>query len=344
MPLTTSSYFAWPTIVPADSTSSVLLIDAATEKAAAVWRVGAAGAIRKLYFRLGTVTTGDTLLVSLQDIDGTTGDPDGTADQSGTVVVADTDDNTWKSVTLGADRTVAVGDWLGGVVEYNSFVAGSMVILRSLTSWHPGYTDLYTGTWGKGGPTAILAVEYSDGLYYPQPGLLPGVPSSVSFHVNTSGFDEYGMHFTMPFPARAVGGGFWSSLSGDANLVLYNTNGTSVMASAVIDASNQATNSAQERNYFFNTPATLAVGSAYRLTIQPSTTTSDTLRYIDCPVAAARGQLPGGTAIQLTKQLDVTGSWTEVDTQRPLMWLLLDQAHDGTGGVIGMGGARGGFQ
>ena len=79
-----------------------MTLDASGEKAASIFRVPKTGNIRTLRFRLGTVTTGQTLKAGLYTVD-TSGDPTTTAYGGmavGTVAVADGDDNTEKVVTL----------------------------------------------------------------------------------------------------------------------------------------------------------------------------------------------------------------------------------------------------
>ena len=341
MAIETLSWGIWPTRIEADAVSTSFILDASAEKAATIWRAGHSGAIRKIHFRTATVTTGDTMRVSLQDVDTSTGDPDGVADQSGTVVVAASDDSTWKTVTLGADRTVTRGDWLAAVIEFDSFVAGNMQIARNTgpVSLHGAYNDHFTAAWAKVSAHPVLAVEYSDALFYPQPGVHSGVVSSTSFNVDTVSFDEYGMLFTLPFSASCCGLGFFSSLAADLDLVLYS--GTTPLQSVSWDSS-IAIAAIQAREMFFPASQTLSANTPYRVTIKPTTTSNVAIRHLDLFSAAARGQLPGGTVVQLTKRVD-SGAWTDVDTSRPLMWLLLDGI-DAGGGVIGPGGAIGGFQ
>lgn len=350
MALQTFSYGAWPALVPLTATASQGMT-ASGHKRGSIWRAGHSGNIHKLHFQMGTVTTGDTLKVSLQDVSLTTGEPDNSIDQSGTVVVADGDDNAWKSVTLGADRTVTQGDLLACVFEFNSYVAGNLNILRDSTAnitIVPHCVSDTTGSWAKQSNLPLLAVEYSDGNFYTQGMLSPGSSAIVSVASNTAGADEYGSYFSFPFPVRVTGAGFFGAMEGDLDIVLYDSDGTSVLATASLDASVQSTSTAVRiRETFFPSSPTLAANTAYRVALKPTTTTAVSIHVVSLFSAAAGGQFPGGTAVQLTKRVDA-GSWTQVDTQRCLIWLLLDQADDGAGGAGGLlvhpgmaGGMRG---
>ena len=75
---------------------AVGVIDANDEKVAFVVLLQKAGDISTVHFRTGTVTTGDDVLVRLETVDQTTGNPTGTlwgTTTSATVTVADGDDD-----------------------------------------------------------------------------------------------------------------------------------------------------------------------------------------------------------------------------------------------------------
>src|SRR3989304_6613560 len=111
--------------------TSTYTLDATGEKAATVFQIPEDGNITTLGFRTATVTTGDTLKVGLYTIDAS-GDPTATAYKgmvAGTQAILATEDNTYFNVTLGTQATSVVkGDIVALVIEYNSYVAGSMGI------------------------------------------------------------------------------------------------------------------------------------------------------------------------------------------------------------------------
>jgi len=335
MALTNFGPFAFPTpLIPPTSawgTNATVTLDASGEKAAFVGRVPKTGDIAAVTFRLGTTTTGDTLKVSLQDVDSTTGFPDEVVDQSNTVVVANADDNVFKRVVMGSNRAVTAGDLLAVVIEFNAFVAGNLNILTAAPLLSQTfYTAAKTGggpTWSKQQRDPLIVLEYDDGSRAYIPNVYPGNLTSIDYASNTALADEYGL--LMPMPACRVSGmGWYGRLGAAADLVLYDTDGSTPLETFSFDSDNQA-NAAQdgERSVRF-APRTLTAGD-YRVVLKPTTTTSVRMNYIDCNAAADLDQLSGGSGFKLTRRVDA-GSWTNVDTQRPMVWLLVDQIHDGT--------------
>src|SRR3989304_10310004 len=175
--------------------TSVFVLDAAGEKAATVFQIPEDGNITTLGFRTATVTTGDTLKVGLYTIDAS-GDPTATAYKgmvAGTQAILATEDNTYFNVTLGTQATSVVKDDIVAlVIEYDSYVAGNMVItgLGSTNTAFVGipYGDLYTTLWTKQNSLFFATIEYTGGVYYPTLGIFPvasGGASSIAYNVNT---------------------------------------------------------------------------------------------------------------------------------------------------------------
>src|SRR4030067_2825700 len=180
-PLLGYTYF--PTLWPGLTSNitnqiNIYVLDASGEKATTVFQIEESGNITNLGFRTATVTTGDTLKVGLYTLDAS-GDPTATAYKgmvAGTQVVASADDNTYFNVTLGTQATSVVkGDIVALVIEYNSYVAGSMVItgLGSTSTVFSGfpYGDLYTASWVKQNNTFFATIGYTGDVYYPTLGI-----------------------------------------------------------------------------------------------------------------------------------------------------------------------------
>lgn len=334
MSLVASDYVIWPAPYAENGVAN-LLLDASGEKAAVIFRVPKDGNIRKVHFRLGTVTTGQTLKASLQDVDPATGTPDGTVDQSGTVTVADTDDNTWKTVTFGADRAVTRGAWLACVIEFDSTVGNlNITKISSASLSQDAYTALYTGTWAKSSDMPVLAIEYDDGSFGVMTSVQPFSSTNVVINTGTTP-DEAGVKFTLPFPAKCAGILYWGSApaSSDLDAVLYDSDGSTALATASLDADIVSDTSLRLRLAPFSSEITLEKNVAYRAVIKPTTATSFTFRYALASNAAHLAQAPGGTGFHMTQRTDA-GSWTDTTTQRPYMAILISQLDDGASGGI----------
>jgi len=323
---------------------SVFTLDAAGEKATTIFPIPADGNITKLGFRTATVTTGDTLKVGLYTVDAS-GDPTATAYKgmvAGTQAILATEDNTYFNVTLGTQATSVVkGDIVALVIEYNSYVAGNMVItgLSSTNTTLVGlpYGDLYTTVWAK--QTVLFAtVEYTGGVYYPTLGIFPvgsGGVTSVAYNVDTVTFDEYGIHINIPVPARAVG--IWVILvltaGADFEAILYQ--GTTALKTVTYDGDYAINAVGRPFFLFFPTTQDLTANTDYYIAIRPTTANSVTFYAINVPSVAAAAQFHGGAGAYRVKRLD-QGAWTLETTIIGQMGIILDAFSDGVGGSGGM--------
>jgi len=143
------------------------LIDASGEKFACIFRVPKSGNIHKVGYLTGTVNTGDTVKVGLQT--STSGFPSGSAYGgmvAGTQVINSTDDNTWFTTALGTDATATAGDYVWAVIEFNSFVAGSInfqvINPTSAVSLSFPYIAQFTGSWAAGPFPPVIYIEYDE--------------------------------------------------------------------------------------------------------------------------------------------------------------------------------------
>lgn len=275
-----------------------------------------AGDIHKLHFALGTVTTGDTLIGSLQNVSLTTGDADGTPDQSGTVVVADGDDNAWKSVTLGADRTVTKGELVAFVIGFNSFVAGNLNILVATQNLN-GFTPpdhFISSAWQNVVRSNILVVEYADGSFAPATAMIPGVPSQTVHGSNTTP-DEIGNIFRVPFACQVSGFVYHGRVNADADFILYDSDGSTALATISQDADVRNSTAEVSAAKPFPSDISLLANTWYRLVCKPTTTTTVRMSMITASDAAHLAQLRAGTEMYGTKRTDA-GAWTEEPTVR----------------------------
>lgn len=318
-----------------------LLMDATAEKVAFILRAPKTGTLHKVRFRTGTVTTGDTLKVSFQDLDLTTGFPDGVADQFRTIVIADANDNTSLVTGIlsndgtdgGTKRAVTMGDRLAVVFEFNSWVAGNLNIIARNSQTpsaasNGAYVCQFTAAWAKVAANLCrVALEYSDGSYEAIPYVCPAVGSIPAETYNSStiagsGGDERGMIFQVPFGCSVSGAWAFLDVDGEGELVLYDSDGTSVLLSVSLDPEARNATAGAVFHELFNAETTLQINTSYRLSWKPTTTTNASIYVGDYTAAEVLDALPGGQECHYTARTDA-GAWSETTTKRPLMGLIL---------------------
>lgn len=332
--------------LPGPQGTANILLDASGEKAGMIFPAPAAGNITGLSFLTGTVTTGDDLLVSLQTVDATTGDPDETADQSVVQTVLDTDDNTKFDVTLGAARTVTKGEMIACVFEFNSYVAGNLNI-RGVTnptgSGNPYFKNTYIslktgGTWSKTSFAAsapLLAINYG-GTYHHLPGVSVPVPASIAYGTGSTP-DERALLFNSSVPLKVVGIAAVMVAAAPVDFILYDSDGTTPLGSCSIDPDMRSSAALGPICGFFASEVTLAASTNYRAAVKPTSASTATLHYIDAGSSALLAQMGGATGMCMSTQTDGAG-WSQVADERPLISLIVSAVSDGGGGGSGTPG------
>jgi hypothetical protein len=355
--------FAWPTPISPDGAWSIAesngfgwgVYSAGTPRQMA-WVVQAThdGTLDKAEWRWGRVFSAfTTLRVSFQDLDGS-GNPDGTQDQYRDIPAVDQVSNTWYAPGLmtsdgsdiGTKRTVSQGDIFAVVLSiedgtgelYGSEfvvsgadgeVSGFYANRRMVATVTPTWSTMSAGAASSGAP---FALKYDDGSYAPFLNLWSPLASRATNTFNSaSSPDERALYFSLDAPMRVTGA--WLSLDLDANadLVLYDTDGTTVLTSASLLAANRGSTGEMLAWTSFDDAVDLPVGTGYRLSLKP-TSTSDVSGYtVTVATNAHFGAMGGGTGMYLSTREDA-GSWTETTTSRPLMGLVLTGAEVGGGG------------
>lgn len=317
---------------------SAMTIDATGEKAAwvgSVWNADrTTKSIRKVGIRFGTVTKagGSALTLSLQNVSTTTGQiqPDGTQDQTVALSNASLATGWYLTGNLSSDRSVAFGELLAVVVEFDGsgrLSTDTFGLNNATTSIgdHRVNTTALAGSWSVNVQNPLIMFEFSDGTVG---GFVHGFPISnattYSIHINSATQDEVGLEFQMPFDCE-IDGAILSLQVGNSSsnfdLVLYDS------ANTVIVTQSHDANAIQVAGtpYQFIVawpPVNIAANSTYRLTVKPTTVNTTT---IFAQVVAAAGNLaamPGGTAFKLCKRIDA-GAWTTVSTEVPLASLMI---------------------
>ena len=221
------------------------LIDAAAEKVAFIFKIPKSGTITEIGFRTGAVTIADTLKIGLYTVD-TSNNPTTTA-YGGMVAgtQATPAANTWYNVALGTNCTATADDAAAVVIEFNSYVAGNLRIAAlDGSSGSSGNicgfpeSKQYTASWANIAARPVFSIKYSDGSYGFIYGCYPVSAVTETAFNSSSTPDERGLKFSIPFPARLSG--FWlnyrvTGVTGSADVVLYDSDGTTVLQTHTID-------------------------------------------------------------------------------------------------------------
>ncbi len=323
-----------PVFMPIDRQQTAdtgFILDADGEKFAFISQVPKDGNIDKVHIHLGGVTTGDTLKLSLQDVDLADGDPDEVVDQSDTNIIGDGDDGTFQEFDLSSDRAVTKGDFVAVVIEFDSYVAGALIINATSTVSPVAneYPDHKTGsTWAKQGRGLHFLFEYDDGSFASVPYGLFATYSSSTYN-SGSDPDEQGIKMKFPVPVTITGFIFETRFSGDFDAVLYDSDGSSVLETKSMDNSVTRSTTLPAIVIFVNEHA-LTKDTFYRLIVKPGAS-SVRLNLMTFEAAGWLDGMTGGQNIHFTARTN-GGAWTDTTTKRAMLWPLLSKFDDGAGG------------
>jgi hypothetical protein len=293
--------------------------------------------ITKVGFCFGAVTKGGStdLIVSLEDVDLANGPPargDGVQDQTVTIANGSIVANTWvQSGALSANRTVAFGDLLSVVLQYNTFNASDSIAIRQMpssTSLVYLNPSIFTGSWVSVSAFNNIILEFSDGSF----GTLDlGYPltAAAAVNVNTGSTpDEVAQQFSLPFSCEIEGAWLFANVASgaDFDMVLYND--TTSLVSCTIDSNTiQAAGNARSYNAYW-APYSYTKNTTLNLAVKPTTANSVTV-YTQTVNDANHFQAHGWTSASYTTRSDA-GSWAApTTTQRLQCGLKIRRIHDG---------------
>lgn len=320
------------------------VLDAVGEKYAFIFTAPKTGTIDQIEFATGSITTGGTLDVRVESVDMATGAPSGTllgTNTNGSCVVADTDDGVWKTAALTSGASVTAGDYIAVVIVAPSGFNGQVREILLDTSTRMPYTLLYTVSWSKSVRAPFMAVRYSDGSYPALANCYP-VVTMVNTSLTTSALQ--GLRISLPFPCTVSGLFVSADADQDLTLTLYDSDGTTVLATASID-----TNVRQQNDgaYFIMRvpPVNLAANTVYRVAVKSTSSNGGTVPIFTLNAAALVEVLTGLDSIYGTSAATATpsgtGDWTDDTTSFPMVGVIVSQIDDGTGGGgAGAGGAH----
>lgn len=324
--------------VTASLAFSSMLINAAGEKAAFVFRIRKGGTIDHVGFMVNAASNPQDLRVSLQDVDTTTGDPDGTQDQFRDVtgIAANTYFTTGLITSDGTDggvkRTVSPGDLLAIVIEFASTV-GNLNIAQDIDNRGDvnfPYRDFFTSSWSPGVARMVGHIEYDDGSYEQGWNFLCADLMSTTVFNSSSTPDERALKFSLPFDCQIAGFWSYSDIDNDCDFVLYNAASTAISTTSVTQQVQQNPTNARPFFHYFDTPHTYNAGDVMRLSMKPGASNSSSYEFESPSAALMAANELGTDAVLSTRAL--AGAWTDDTDRRPYLGLILSQLDDGAGG------------
>lgn len=327
-------------------------ISASTHIVGYVMQIPRSGTLNGVRFRTATVTTGDTVRVSFQNVSASTGDPDGSIDQYRNVTILSTDDNavfdsgliTSDGTDLGIKRTVTRGELLCVCFDFPSYTSGNLQIANvQLQDQSQSYQSYFNGTsWTKSttfGPNLLLNYQ-TDGLVATPGSFLCSAFDAATFN-SSSTPDERANKIIPTVGLRVVGVIVRGDFDGECDIVLYDSDGSTVLASVSIDPDVRLSTAVNSYTLRFNTDVTLTANSAYYLSIKPTTTTNVGWRGVTFFSSTDKNAIAGFSNICRSTRTDA-GSWTDDTSGVVTVCLLCDgvETGGGSGGVplIGTGG------
>lgn len=330
---------------PASALSYVL--GASGDKAASILRASRlfeGRTVHKVHIRTNTVTTGDTVDVRIETVDQAAGDPSTTlfgTNTNASLVIANGDDNVWKTATLTADADIEPGQEFAIVVVNGA--SGNMQIAVTMepgvsgatAAWMYPYGDRFaSAAWVKSNRSALIAfIEMNDGLVVPVQGLFGYGPITATTFNNASATDRRGNQITLPMPASCCGCWAFMDADGDCVIELYDSNGTTVLATATIDKDVRPTTGLGAGFYNWDDDGSnagtidLSASVAYRLAIRPTSATNLTVYEFNVASAAAMDAFVFGQ--NMIRSIKTSGTWGQSTTDRTFVGLLLDKFSDG---------------
>lgn len=355
--LTQALFVPNPIHQPHATTSSRL--DADGEKAANIFNITTAGTVIGVRFMTGTVTSGDTVKVSMQGV-GADGNPDGTILATATgnkaygTVVISTGASGWHTVSFVESVTVTQGQAVSIVVEFNSYVSGDFYLSGSSFGFYSSHYHVYSSFYSSSAWAKSSAYLYSLSLEYTGSVFNLVVPhfgcgtTSVNLSTSTTP-DEVGNYFQIPYPCRAIGAYVWMEMDYDITLSLLNASNTTLANCSLLAKQRVGGSTSMQYGFFDSDPAasvTLAKETWYRIIATPSSGSANVYRVNYVNVAAQMGGFELGTNCYMTSRTN-GGAWTNEDTKRTIIGIIIDQLDNGVstggGGLLTHPGMQGGI-
>lgn len=346
-----------------------VILDAADEFVAHVFKVPKTGTLKKIGWRVRAVSgTSYTVKISLETVAETVGQPVATTNAGKTLYAASAESADITSISAGVIFTpingasgisVTQGDQIAITIRLISASESSISVYCHTgyrnrgfagTNERDCYTATYLGsTWAVNSYGAgFISLEYSDG-FCPVLNVMPvGVSAAVTYNSGSSN-NFYGIKFRYPFKCRLSAASILSDLDGDANIYLYDSDEYTAFSGFPVAVKNtqRLTATLGEHLVIFPVKSTLEANTWYRLVVAPSTTTNLTLYNTEFTSDGSYDSMNAcfeGSDIVTTYRTAAPSSgdhaWTDSTTLKCCLGVVIDGIEASSGGTVGISRSR----
>lgn len=305
------------------------------------FRVSKTGSIHKIGELFGTVNTTNTVTLGLYTVSTTSTVPTGTLYGGSSVAThimsTTTDVNSLVYWTLPVDASATMGDIISVVVISTAGATPQLTIqsVNNASNGHFPYIQSSSNSgqsWSAVARVPILFVQYSDGSFDYNPGLIPWTSLTAQTFSN-SNTQEYAMGFYTPFPAQVKGYSALTTQSNNYSMYLYQVGGsTTVLVS--VSSQNYTGGAGGYTVYTTTNNVTLVANTTYYLSMAPTsteTTTIYTVAFSTDNTTTAMNQIDGGSSVWLASRT-ASGVWSDMFNKRPMFSVILGSFDNGSGG------------
>lgn len=332
----------WPPITPWNGDRGIYVdtpLDGTFVKLAFCFQAPKNGVIDSIEFLLGSIVSAQDIKISLQNVDMTstlTGRPDEVVDQFRVISSGSLSADTWTvpgvitsdGTNGGTKRTVAAGEFVAFVIEWDSTQGDLDLRCNDVVPWIDNSNETFGSPWfvrktaswvNIGNVHGNFAIRYDDGSY----GYLPPLfPSSSRTFVNTfnsaSSPDERGIKFSLPVKTRIRGAWLQVEARNDNfDIVVYEDGEPTPIHTHSWDKDLSGNDDILSLwTCEFTPPLVLEANQVYRLVLKPTSASGsvDTF-YHTLETAALREAWGVPFDWEYTERTDA-GAWTDTPTQR----------------------------
>jgi len=338
-----------PTEAAGTPSGTGFALDALDEKGGNISMLSRDTCISAIKWRVGSVSTGGTFTGQIETVNTANGLPSGTLwDVDTTTVTTAAASNAWYTSSLTAGATipantpfafVIIRSGVVGNINFASFGNGDYAteysyVVSSIGA--SGYTKVRS-------QASTIMTDCSGAIV--TSGLTAPWSGAVETFASNSNPNYRGLYFKLNVPAAFTGWWAWTDPDGPGRYILYDSDGTSELASVVASSVTVIANTAGITVLKSTVAVVLAKDTYYRAVFAPTSTTNSSFYSFDVNAAADMAAISGGTNFTWTQSTGTIAaptseaSWAQTSTKRPYIGVLLGSFDDGAGG----GGGTKGF-